>query len=58
MSRRRVKPWRPVPESAPETGVGDFAMDMDTMTLDDDTMIATSCPTFKPAMTGLGATFG
>ena len=28
------------------------------MTIDDETMIATSFPTFKPAMTGLGATFG
>jgi 3-phosphoshikimate 1-carboxyvinyltransferase len=28
------------------------------MTIDDETMIATSFPTFKPAMIGLGATFG
>ena len=28
------------------------------MTIDDETMIATSFPTFKPAMAALGATFG
>ena len=28
------------------------------VTIDDETMIATSFPTFKPAMAALGATFG